>query len=43
MRRQLSLTLALATALSMTTAAMAAEDIIRKGFNVAEGGTLPPR
>ena len=40
MRRHLPLTLALATALCITTAAMAAEDTIRKGFNVADGGTL---
>jgi DUF4097 and DUF4098 domain-containing protein YvlB len=39
MRRH-TLTLALATALSMTTAAFAADDIIRKGFSVADGGTL---
>jgi hypothetical protein len=40
MRRHLSLTLALVTALFIATAAMAAEDTIRKGFNVADGGTL---
>ena len=40
MRRHLPLTLALATALFITTAATAAEDTIRKGFNVSEGGTL---
>ena len=40
MRRHLPLTLALATALAITPAAMAAEDTIRKGFNVSEGGTL---
>src|SRR5687768_2530833 len=39
MRRH-TITLALAAALFMTTAAFAADDIIRKGFNVAEGGTL---
>lgn len=39
MRRH-TITLALAAALFMTNAAMAADDTIRKGFNVAEGGTL---
>ncbi|MFL6246318.1 MAG: DUF4097 family beta strand repeat-containing protein [Thermoanaerobaculia bacterium] len=33
-------TITLALALFMTTAAMAADDTIRKGFNVADGGTL---
>jgi hypothetical protein len=40
MRRHLPLTLALTAALFLTGAAMAAEDTIRKGFNVADGGTL---
>ena len=39
MRRH-TITLALATALFVTAAASAADDIIRKGFNVADGGTL---
>lgn len=39
MRRH-TITLALAAALFMTTAAIAADDTIRKGFNVADGGTL---
>lgn len=39
MRRQI-FTLALAASLFATTAALAADDIIRKGFNVADGGTL---
>lgn len=40
MRRQPILTLALATILSLASNAHAAGDTIRKGFNVAEGGTL---
>jgi DUF4097 and DUF4098 domain-containing protein YvlB len=39
MRRH-TIPLALAAALLITPAAMAADDIIRKGFNVADGGTL---
>jgi hypothetical protein len=39
MRRH-TITLALAAALFITTAALAADDTIRKGFNVADGGTL---
>jgi len=40
MRRQLSLTLALAASMFLATAASAGEDVIRKGFTVADGGTL---
>jgi DUF4097 and DUF4098 domain-containing protein YvlB len=40
MRRHLSHTLTLAAALLLATAATAAEDTIKKGFNVADGGTL---
>jgi hypothetical protein len=40
MRRQLSLTLALVTTLAIASTAFAASDTIRKGFNVADGGTL---
>lgn len=40
MRRHLPYTLALAAVLSIASAATAAEDTIRKGFNVADGGTL---
>ncbi|HYC58890.1 MAG TPA: DUF4097 family beta strand repeat-containing protein [Thermoanaerobaculia bacterium] len=40
MRRHLAATLALATVLFIAGAAMAAEDTIKKGFNVADGGTL---
>jgi hypothetical protein len=40
MRKHVSLTLAVAAALTLATAASAAQDTIRKGFNVAEGGTL---
>jgi hypothetical protein len=40
MRRHRSLTLALAASLLITGAASAAQDTIRKGFRVAEGGTL---
>ena len=39
MRRH-TIPLALAAALFMTSAVMAADDTIRKGFNVADGGTL---
>ena len=39
MRRH-TIPLALAAALLITTAATAADDTIRKGFNVADGGTL---
>lgn len=39
MRRH-TITLALAATLFVTTAAFAADDTIRKGFNVADGGTL---
>lgn len=40
MRRQLPYTLALAVALFVASTAGAADDIIRKGFDVADGGTL---
>lgn len=40
MRRHRQLTFALVAVLFMTTSAMAAGDTIRKGFNVAAGGTL---
>ena len=40
MRRHLSHTLALAAALLVATAATASQDTIKKGFNVADGGTL---
>jgi hypothetical protein len=40
MRRHVSLTLAVAAALTFATAAGAAQDTIKKGFNVAAGGTL---
>jgi hypothetical protein len=40
MRRLPILSLALVTALSLAATARAADDTIRKGFNVADGGTL---
>lgn len=40
MRRHFTAALTLAAALFISTAASAADDVIRKGFNVADGGTL---
>ena len=40
MRRHMPAALALVAALFVSTAASAADDVIRKGFNVSDGGTL---